>query len=199
MKRSILATLLIGALLSACGPKATPTANPADVQSTAVAMAWTMAAQTQAAIPTATPVPTDTPTPLPTETSQPTPTSKSLVLPTATPKQGQGNCVHPLDIGAAGPTHPTIIKNQTGGTISLSLNLYKPNAFGECGAISFADLSKGDSVSAQLPAGYWYAYAWATVKGKQFTVSGSFYVQEAQFDKLELCVRTGNIIYSPQC
>ena len=59
MKRfSILALMLaITLALSACGAQATPlpTANPVDLQSTAAAVAITMIAETQAAVPTATP------------------------------------------------------------------------------------------------------------------------------------------------
>jgi hypothetical protein len=102
-------------------------------------------------------------------------------------------------MGEAGPGHRTIVRNQTGGTINISLNLYKKNDFGQCGSISYGGMSKGSSVTAELPSGFWFAYAWADAKGKSFTVTGSFYVQPAQFDKLELCVRTDNILYKPQC
>ena len=67
MKKLITISMLVAVLLTACGPKATPTMNPADVQATAFAAASTMVALTQAAIPTATPIPpTETPVPLPT-------------------------------------------------------------------------------------------------------------------------------------
>ena len=66
-------------MLSACGPEPEPTMSAADVQGTAVAAAWTMVAETQAAIPTATPIP-PTETPLP--TALPTNTIAPLELPT---------------------------------------------------------------------------------------------------------------------
>src|ERR1041385_6002676 len=51
-------------MISACAPKAAPTANPVDVQHTAEAAAFTMVAQTQESDPTSTPVPPpDTVTP----------------------------------------------------------------------------------------------------------------------------------------
>jgi hypothetical protein len=102
-------------------------------------------------------------------------------------------------MGAAGPKHPVVIKNETGGTINLSLNLYKPNAFGECGALSYAGVTKNDSIDVGLPSGYWYAYAWARAKGKNFTVDGSFYVQPAQSLKMELCVRENNMVFAMAC
>lgn len=209
MKRiAIPLVLLLGVLLSACGAQATPTISSADVQSTAMAGALTVIAQTQAAMPTATPIPpTDIPTstPPPTDTPLPPPTVGLTLssLPTIAPTQpaaskGADNCLHPLNVGEAGPTHPTLVRNQSGGSIILSLNLYQPNQFGQCGAISY-NLGKNDSVMAHLPAGYWYAYAWITLKGKQTTSSGSIFVQPAQFDKLELCIRKDNVVYGPAC
>src|SRR5688572_25671147 len=79
MNRNI---LLIGVafmlLASACAPQGIPTANPVDIGHTAEAAALTMVAETQAAVPTSTPVP-------PTETASPTqpPTSTPLPLPTS--------------------------------------------------------------------------------------------------------------------
>ena len=90
MLKKILPILLaLTILLTACAPQGTPTMAPADVQNTAVAAAWTMVAMTQAAIPTATPLPpteTPSPTPLPTFTAEPLiiPTLEPLILPTAT-------------------------------------------------------------------------------------------------------------------
>jgi len=210
MKKLIFVSTLVAMLLVGCGPKATPTMSPADVQGTAMAAASTMVAMTQAAIPTATPLPpTDTPMPTAAVTDTPfvLPTSDLSQIPTLAPtiapqtsNGGQDNCLHPLNMAEAGPKHDTLVQNQSGGTINLSLNLYTPNAFGQCGAISYGNMGKNATVMAHLPAGYWYAYAWATLKGgKQVAVSGSFFVQPAQFDKLELCVRSDSIVYKPQC
>lgn len=192
---------LCAALLAACGPQATPTMSPADVQGTAVAAAWTMVAMTEAAIPTATPIPpTATPSPTlpPTNTPVPSPISSLATLPPTQASGGENNCLRPLNMAEAGPTHPTLVKNQTGGSINLSLNLYNPNAFGQCGAISLS-LGKNGSQTVGLPAGDWFAYAWVTLQGSQSTSSGSFFVQPAQFDKIELCVRKDVIVYKPGC
>jgi hypothetical protein len=78
MKRnlSIIGVLFI-LLANACAPQATPTANPADIQNTAQAAAFTMVAETQQAIPTATRVP---PTQIPSQT--PLPSVTPIPLPT---------------------------------------------------------------------------------------------------------------------
>ena len=194
MRISVYIALIVTTALAACSPPAAPTIDASHVQGTAEAIAATSVALTVAAIPP-TPVPTDTPLPSPTAF----PTADLSLIPTlASPtasQAAQGDCLHPLDMGAAGPGHKTVVKNQTGNSINLSLNLYERNAFGECGAISYANLTKNSSVTVDLPAGYWYAYAWAG----DFHTSGSFFVQPAQFDKIELCVREALIVYKPQC
>lgn len=197
MKYALFVVVLIALLLSGCGAPAAATIDAAQVQASAA----TMVALTQAAIPTESPPPAPTDTPLPT----PSPTSEFLdglptvTAPTTTPQGGQDDCLHPLDAGAAGPSHPTLIKNQTGATVNISLTLYKPNAYGQCGSISYSNVGKNSSVMVQLPSGYWYAYAWASGTSKGFTVSGSLLVQPAVFAKLELCVRTNLIKYSQAC
>jgi hypothetical protein len=202
IKKIVPLSLLLAVLLSACGPQATPTMSSADVLSTANSVASTMVAETQAAIPTATPVPpseTPSPTPLPTDTPMPLPTSNIPTQPPTQPAGSEGDCVRPLNVAEAGPTHTTVIKNDSGGSINLSLNLYNPNAFGQCGAISLS-IGKNGSQTIGLPAGDWYAYAWITLKGGDTSnASGSFFVQPAQFDKQELCVREEQIVYKPTC
>lgn len=194
--------MLLAVLLAACGPQGTPTLSPEEVQGTAVAAAWTMVAMTEAAIPTATPIPptaTFTATPLPTDTPLASATSSIATSPPTQNVSGTDTCVHPLNMGEAGPGHKTLIRNQSGGTFNLSLNLYTPNAFGQCGSISYSNVGKGGTITVDLPSGYWFAYAWVSLKGTSREVSGSFYVQPAMFDKLELCVREDNIVYKPQC
>jgi len=196
--------IVLTLVISACGGQtAAPSIDIASVQSTAVAAASTIIAQTQAAIPTNTPIPpTDTPvpTPLPTDTPLPLPTTEQLEttptqVPSSSDSSGNG-CLGPLNMGGAGPKHTTVIKNEIKNvkSFTFSLQLYEPNAFGTCGIIS------GSTGSIGLPSGNWYALAWVTLKnGKNFTTSGSFYVQPAQFDKLELCIRDVTIIYAPSC
>jgi len=86
MKKVLYLVVLFGLLLTACGAKAPPTPDAAQVQASAVSMAFTMSAQTMAAQPTATPIP---PTLEPTFAPPPSPTFPVLptfpaIQPTAT-------------------------------------------------------------------------------------------------------------------
>ncbi len=128
-------------LLSACGAKAVPTVNPAQVQASAVAAANTMVAMTQAAVPTETPVPptvavTDTPQPTPTIPPLPTnPVLNSPVLPSptaVTSSSSGGECSGSIK-ASKGETLATItINNKTNVLLGVSLYLNK-NSFGDCG------------------------------------------------------------------
>ncbi len=178
MKKILAIFLLLGLLLSACAPAAEPTMNPVDVQNTAIAAAWTVVALTQAAIPTATPIP-------PTETPIPTlpPTSTPLPLPTlALPTQGNVNvnpvpggptadpCNAPVSGGAAGPRVRVKLVNKTDGAVTLSVWLTAPTEFGECGYYAF-NLSKNDSPVVELLKGCYGAGAFITSgknEGKSF-------------------------------
>lgn len=194
MLKKILPILLaLTILLTACGPEATPTMAPADVQNTAVAAAWTVVAMTQAAIPTATPLPpteTPSPTPLPTFTAEPLtiPTLAPVLPPTSTSAPADSNnCNKPLNVGEAGPTNPMRIENDTGGPINLSLNL-ATNAFGQCGALSYSVPKNGKQVI-NLPKGSWWAYAWITFpNGTSGTSEGSFQINPGDFDMLRIIV-----------
>lgn len=142
MKRNV---LIVGAmfmlLASACAPQAAPTANPADVQQTAQAAAFTMVAETQQALPTSTPVPptatvtsppTLTPPPLPTLDTQGTPAitagtqttpGTSPLLPTALPTL----TAQPAPQSSGGTTNNQDICNQPltswqGPTANFSIN-----------------------------------------------------------------------------
>jgi len=159
-KRLIPILGVLAVLLSACGPQGTPTMAPADVQNTAVAAAWTMVAMTNQAIPTITPLPpteTPSPTPLPTFTPIALPTIMgSLPTPTTQPVSSDpDSCIKPLDTGEAGPTVRVRLENEAGGAMNVSLNLWTPNAFGQCGAIS-TTLGKNESSVLDLPKGSWW-------------------------------------------
>ena len=205
MKRLIYFSVLAAVLLAACGARAAPTLSPADVQGTAFSAASTMVAMTEAAIPTATPLPptpTATATLAVTNTLPPLPTSATLALPpTLAPTQasgGTGSCVKPLNMGEAGPTSPVLIQNQSGGTLNLSLNLWKPNPFGQCGALSYSNVGKGATILVQLPGGSWFAYAWITLKGGGSSeASGSFVIQQGFEDKQNLIIQKDVIVLKP--
>ena len=164
MKKLIIIMLASIFLLSACGPDPEPTMSAEDVQGTAVAAAWTMVAETQAAIPTSTPIPpTETlpPTPIPTNTIPPLelPTQTPFVQPTATTASGNDDCNRLLNIGLAGPTSPILIVNKTKAPVNVSLGLYYRNIFGECGYRSYS-IPKNGSIKIDFPRGDIYGYAW---------------------------------------
>jgi hypothetical protein len=191
-------TLLFGVvfllLASACAPQATPTANPLDIQHTAEAAAFTMVAETQAAVPSATPVPpTDTasPTVPATSTSLPLPTSGTpgsgaTSLPTFTPpvqqalptsSSGGGStqdaCNQPLT-GWEGPTANFSIANQTQPEGTIVLSMYVVTDLGQCGYLVIS----GDSFSG--PIGNYSAGAFIT--GRQnFKAFGSFRITEGNW------------------
>ncbi len=184
-------------LVSACAPRGTPTADPIDIQNTAEAAAFTMVAETQASVPTATPIP-------PTETASPTlpPSSTPLPLPTSgtpgliptgaptsistqqappaqvppTSSSGGGTqdvCNQPLTAWQ-GPTANFSVANQTQPQGTIVLSMYVVTALGQCGYL----LISGDSFSG--PIGSYSAGAFIT--GKQnFKAFGSFRITEGNW------------------
>ncbi len=192
MKQKVLTLgIVLIFLVSACAPQSTPTANPADVQHTAEAAAFTMVAQTQEAIPTNTLVP-------PTETASPTlpatltaialPTDATLAtvagLPTTVgnlitsipptlappPAATDANCNKALTAWQ-GPSASFSIFNETKPEGTIILSLYVVTDLGECGYL--ADISRG-------PVGQYSAGAF--VEGKQdFKVFGGFRITEGSW------------------
>ena len=172
MSKRILISVLAAALLAGCAPPSTPTLSAEDTQGTAVAAAWTVVAMTQQAIPTATPIPpteTPNPTPLPTFTPLPQPTSNfptqsSFDFPTSVPAGGPtaDPCNAPIPAETFGRKTKTTIVNQSGGSVILSLYLFK-TPYGECGIYSF-NLAPNASISAQLLEGSYWAGAFVTGK-----------------------------------
>lgn len=162
--------------MTACGgAQEAPTLNAVEVGATAQSAAFTMIAETQAAIPTDTPLPptaTFTSTPLPTETASPTPTIDPLA-PTATftlaPQSSastQDNCNKILSQWNV-PTIKILVQNETQPKGTIVLSLYVTTAQGECGFIP----AYGGSFSG--PEGYYSAGAFVDGK-KDFKVFGGF-------------------------
>jgi hypothetical protein len=154
MKKTLRISILIvlALVISACGgTPAEPTTSPQDIQATAVAAAFTIVAETQAAIPTNTPVPptnTPEPTPLPTDTPVPPPTLDPALVPTFTPlppTAGGDPCNKALGGSVSGSQTKIRLTNETKGSlvISLYLNL---TPFGECGYRGY-NLEKGGSIT----------------------------------------------------
>jgi hypothetical protein len=141
MKQLFNLTFIISLALitSACGQQAEPTIAAADVQNTAVAGAFTMVAQTQASIPTATPLPpTETPTqtPLPTDTPLALPTSATTLAPAlaATTTPGGDPCLTRI-LSWSPKGRPTKIRivNTTKTNITISIYLNETPDHFECG------------------------------------------------------------------
>jgi len=215
MKRniSIVGVVLI-LLVSACAPQSTPTANPADIQHTAEAAAFTIVAQTQQALPSATPVPpTEAPsqTPPPTNTPPPLPTSgtpgalgtqetlsSGAALPTGLPTftqqastgstNNQDICNQPLT-SWQGKTANFSVSNQTKPQGTIVLSMYVVTTMGQCGYL----IITGDSFSG--PIGDYSAAAF--VSGKQnLKVFGGFRITEGNW---KIIVRNDNISAGGGC
>lgn len=203
--------VILSLLISSCGSSATPTVNPADIQTTAVAAAATSIAQTQAAIPTATLepptetptatlAPTDTAMPLPTlDTSLVTPTLDSLaalptLVPTFTPISSQSSnsngdqCNQPLTKWE-GPTATMTVDNETKPKGNIVLSLYVVSDLGQCGYIYIT------SGGASGPVGQYSAGAFVDGK-KSFKVFGGFRLTEGAW---HIVVRNNNIVALGSC
>ena len=142
MKRfSILTLVLMTLSMSACGARgaqATPTINAVDIQSTAAVVAFTMVAETQAAIPTATPPPptatiTDTPTPI--NTLLPLPSTPVIVTPLPTGNSAGGDpCINQvMPATLQGETVKIRINNSTKAALAISVYLSQTVPQSVCG------------------------------------------------------------------
>ena len=190
-------------LASACGPQATPTADPLDIQHTAEAAAFTMVAETEQAVPTATRVPpTDLPSPTspPTVTPLPLPTSGTPGLlptnaptftqqappgqPAATSNSGgnQDLCNQPLT-SWQGPTANFSIANLTKPQGTIILSMYVVTDLNQCGYLFIS----GDSFSG--PVGNYSAGAFITGK-ENHKAFGSFRITEGNW---KIVVRNDSI------
>jgi len=171
-RKSSFTLILTALLVGACGSEPEPTMSAADVQGTAVAAAWTMVAETQAAIPTDTPIPpteAPSPTPFPTNTIQP------LELPTqafASPTSASSGdeCDKPLPSERPGPKAPIKLINETKAPANVSLWLDK-TPFGVCGYQGFQVPKMGSVGPFEFPQGVIYGYAWI-LEPINTTVSG---------------------------
>lgn len=185
MRRITIVPALLVMLLQACAP-AVPTIDPAQIQASAIAAANTMIAQTQAAMPTDTPVPQ---TPLPSATPLPLPTLPALLptvsaLASPTPVSSSGggtdNCNHPLDVAASGAKASLLIRNDTNGPVNFSMGLARKNSFGQCGYMAWGNIPKANSITVSVPVNHtnqgdpcYWTYAWINDPQKRTTVSGN--------------------------
>ena len=133
--------LMIVLITAACGARvaqATPTVNPVDLQGTMAAVAFTMVAETQAAIPTATPpspTATFTNTPAPTDTLPPLPASGGTLTPV---QNGNSSNVDPcvnkvMPTSLPGETVKIRLNNSTKATLAFSVYLNQTTPQSACG------------------------------------------------------------------
>ena len=142
---SLTLMLMIALIISACGARGaqtTPTINPIDLQSTVAMVALTMVAETQAAIPTATPppptaTPSDLPanTPAPTNTFPPLPASDITFTPVPNSNSGSGDpCINQvLPATLVGDPVKIRINNSTKATVSFTIYLNQTTPQVKCG------------------------------------------------------------------
>jgi hypothetical protein len=173
--------LVMTMMISACGAQPVPTTNPADVQLTAVAAAFTIVAETQAAIPTDTPLP-------PTETASPTslPTNTAVSLPTLggptlgatfTPAAASGAATpyycdtRVLSWSPKGRSTVIRIANSTRAPVTVSLYLNETQDHNECGYRSYNISKQNDVVISDLVQGCYNLWAWSTDPQNSFQVA----------------------------
>ena len=166
--RALAQALVLTLIISACGagaPQATPTANLVDLQSTMFAAASTLVAETQAAIPTATPLPptaTFTNTPAFTATLPIMPTLGATFTPSpAGNSTGNDPCVNNvLPASLTGNTIKIRVDNPTKGTINLTVYLQSGNPQGICGYRGYSLSAGGSLVINDLIEGCYSLWAW---------------------------------------
>lgn len=144
-------------VLSACG-SAEPDLSAEDISNTAVAEAWLVVTQTQAAMPTFAP----TFTPEPTVTLAPTLAQPTLapativVAATATPE-----CSQIPTTETKGTLVNVEFKNESGGQVNLAFGMNTSNDKGECFTYSYG-IGRGEIYAAKVLAGCYWGYAWIT-------------------------------------
>ncbi len=200
MKKTIIIFAALGIILSACTGAAAPEEEAPvltgeDIQATAVAMAWTMAAQTQAAMPTATftplpPTATFTPAFTPTPIASPTPIFTATPVPTAT-KESTGISICNWE----GEATTLMFINDTKATVGpISVYLSpgsNPKGYGDCFLI-VPNLGKFGSASISAPMkGYYFVYAYVDAGNKQFSTQAGFTTNNP--DKHEIHFRESDI------
>lgn len=170
--------LVITLSLSACGARGTqatpaPTVNAVDLQNTMVAAAFTMVAETQSAIPTATSTATPTDTPIPTVTIPPLPSLEATFTAVTSGDSGSGDpCINQvLPDSLAGEPVRMRIDNSTRATLSVSVYLNSTGPQGECGYRSYT-LEPGQFVVINnLVEGCYTLWAWNPVPEDYFIVT----------------------------
>ena len=163
---SILALyLMVMLIISACGAgstQAAPTLSVGEIQETVVVAGFTVIAQTQAAIPTATPPPTVTDTPLPTITLIPSPSPAGTLPPVPNSNSGSGDpCIHTtLPDSLQGDPVRIRLNNSTRATLSVTVYLNQTVPQTVCGYRSYTIDPQQSIVINNLVEGCYTIWAW---------------------------------------
>jgi hypothetical protein len=158
-------------LLTACGPAPTPTLSAADVANTALAVAFTDIALTQAALPTATPVP-PTATFTATFTPAPSPTPFPTVAIASNTSAASDPCNQPPPLVSQGELAQVKLVNKSGGSVNLALGMVSANSFGECGTYNFS-LGPRDTAVVTVMVGCYWGYGWVSANEPSTTQTTS--------------------------
>jgi hypothetical protein len=171
--------LTITLIISACGAggtQAAPTLNAVDIQNTVIAAALTVVAETQAAIPTATPHPpteTFTNTPAVTSTFPPLPTLDGTFTSVSSGNSGGDDpCINKvLPASLEGEMIRMRVDNSTRAAVSVSVYLQQATPQGECGYRSYT-LEPGQFVVINdLIEGCYTLWAWNPDPDNYFIVT----------------------------
>ena len=178
MKRfSILALyLMMTLIINACGARdaqATPTLSAGELQETVVVAAFTVIAQTQAAIPTATPVPTFTDTPLPTITLIPSPSPAGTLPSVPNGNSSSGDpCIHTtLPDSLQGKPVRIRLNNSTRAALSVTVYLNQTGPQSVCGYRSYTIDPQQYIVLNDLVEGCYTLWAWNPDPDSYFIVT----------------------------
>ena len=202
MKRfsSLSLVLMITLIINACGARATPipTMDAVDIQSTAAAVAFTMIAETQAAIPTATPIPptaTFTDTPIPTNTLPPLPASGLTSTPAPNGNPGGGDpCINSvLPATLTGDPIKIRINNTTKAKLSFSIYLNQTAPQGVCGYRAYTLDPQQALVINDLVEGCYTLWAWNPDPKAYFIVTNGTTCIDNRFDSWVFDISTNSL------
>lgn len=168
--------LMIMLLVSGCGTQAAPTASPVDFQGTVAAAAFTVIAETQAAIPTATPIPptaTSTNTPIPTNTIPPLTSLPGTLTPVPGGNSGgEDPCINKtLPESLQGDPIRMRLNNSTKAKVSATVYLNQTGPQGVCGYRSYSIDPGQFIVLNDLVEGCYTLWAWNPDPDSYFIVT----------------------------
>jgi len=191
---------MITLIISACGAQATPppTIDVVGLQSTAAAVALTMIAETQAAIPTVTPLPpvaANTNTPAATNTLLPLPFSDVTLTPVSNGNSGGGDpCINQvLPATLVGNPVKIRINNSTKATLSFSIYLNQTTPGGKCGYRAYTIAPGQALVLNDLVEGCFTLWAWNPDPDEYFIVTNGSTCINTSFDTWVFDISTSRI------